>query len=62
MRQARKEIVELYEIIKRQKLTIEKVDSGYFDGGIKCYNISKDDKLGDPRREDYPFLYKSIEK
>lgn len=54
--------MELYEIIKRQKLTIEKVESGYYDGGIKCYNISKDDKLGDLRREDYPFLYKSIEK
>jgi hypothetical protein len=62
MREARKEIVELYEIIKRQRLTIEKVENGYYDGGIKSYSISKDDKQPEPRREEYPFLYKSIEK
>jgi hypothetical protein len=38
------------------------VDSGYYDGGIKSYNISRDDKQGDLRREEYPFLFKSIEK
>jgi len=44
MREARREIVDLYEIIKRQKQTIEKVDNGFYDGGIKSYNISRDDK------------------
>ncbi len=62
MRGARKEIVELFDIMKRQRNTIEQVENGHFDGGIKSYNIPKEDKVGVPRREDYPFLYKSLEK
>jgi hypothetical protein len=38
------------------------VDSGHYDGGIKSYYIPKDDKLGYPKREEFSFLYKSLEK
>lgn len=62
MRGARKEIVELFDILKRQRNTIEQVENGFYDGGIKSYNISKEDKVGVPRREEFSFLYKSLEK
>jgi len=62
MRGAKTEIVELYEIVKRQKQTIDNVEDGKYDGGIKSFSISKDDKQPQPKREEFPFLYKSLEK
>ena len=44
MRGARDEIVQLYEIARKQKQTIENVEEGKYDGGIKSFCISKDDK------------------
>lgn len=55
-------MVDLYEIVKRQKMTIEKVEGGQYDGGIKSFSISKEDKQVQPKREEFPFLYKSLEK
>lgn len=43
-------------------MTIEKVEGGLYDGGIKSFSISKEDKQGQPKREEFPFLYKSLEK
>lgn len=41
IKQARQEMVELFEIIKRQCETIDQVESGAFSGGIKSFNIPK---------------------
>lgn len=62
MRGAKTEIVQLYDIVQRQKQTIDQVEEGKYDGGIKSFSISKDDKQHQPRREEFPFLYKSLEK
>lgn len=40
----RKEVVEIFEIIKKQMSTIEMVEQGNLSGGIKSYNIPKQDK------------------
>ncbi len=54
--------MDLFDIMKRQRHTVEQVDKGFYDGGIKSYNIPKDDKMALPRRDEYSSLYKSLEK
>lgn len=53
-RTARTDIVGLFDIVKKQKQTIEKVENGAYDGGIKSYIIPKDDKQQNPNRETFP--------
>lgn len=54
IKRAREEIVELFDTVKRQRQTVEQVDSGFYDGGIRSYNIPKDEKLVFPKREEFP--------
>jgi hypothetical protein len=54
MKEARLEIVGLFDLIKRQRHTIEQVEAGAYDGGVKSYNIPKEDKVHFPNREGFP--------
>ena len=53
MRKARNEFVDLFEIIKKQTQTIDLVESGAFNGGIKSYNIPKHEKQPYPERDSF---------
>ena len=48
---ARKEVTELFDIVKKQTQTIQSVEEGHFNGGIKSFNIPKKEKQTYPERE-----------
>jgi len=50
----RKEIVVLFGVAKKQKATIDSVEKGSYDGGVKSFHIPTDDKINPITRDDYP--------
>lgn len=51
---ARAEAVVLFDVAKRQRQTVDKVESGFYDQGVKSYHIPVNDKAAGVTREDFP--------
>lgn len=51
---ARAEAVVLFDVAKRQRQTIEKVEGGHYDQGVKSYHIPNNDKAAGVTREEFP--------
>ena len=64
IKEARMELINLYECIIRQHEIVSKVEQGVYNSGIKGVNIpiKEKRKIVLPSREKFVELYKSIEK
>ena len=64
IKEARMELINLYECIIRQHEIVNKVEQGIYNSGIKGVNIpiKEKRKIVLPSREKFVELYKSIEK
>lgn len=51
---ARNEIVILFGVAKKQKATIDSVENGVYDGGVKSFHIPAEQKVNPLTRESYP--------